>query len=109
LPPFGANDDDVPELLRKTAFALKPGEESKPLAIDGWYQIIRVNRRIPARSVSFDQIRDEVEQHLRERLADAAMQALYADLFKNAKIEIVDPYFREMFFQKHADHQSAPK
>ncbi len=109
LPPFGAQDTDVPPLLQKTAFALKPGEESKPLAVDGWYQIIRVNRRIPARLVSFNQARDEVERQLRQRLADAAMQALYADLFKNAKIEIVDPAFREMFFQKHADHQSAPK
>lgn len=107
LPPFTALDPDVPEVLRQTAFLLPAGQASEPILIDGWHHLVRVERRIPAQSISFEQARPSLERGLRERLADSAMQELYARLFQEAKIEILDPNLRAIFFRKHSDHRSA--
>ena len=85
------------------------GQESEPLFIDGWYHLVRVERRIEAQPISFEQARQDVERRLGERLAAAAMQELYEQLFRNAKIEIIEPNLRKMFFEKHPDHSSAPR
>ena len=107
LPPFSANDPGVPPLLREKAFSLEVGRESDPLYVDGWYHVIRVERRLPARTVPFDAVREDVERSLRARLTDPGMQELYARLFREARVEIHDPKLRELFFAKHANHQSA--
>lgn len=107
LPPFAANDPGVPPLLRERAFSLEVGQESAPLYVDGWYHLIRVERRLPAKAAPFDAVRQDVERSLRARLTDPGMQELYTRLFREAKIEIHDPKLRELFFEKHANHQSA--
>ena len=109
LPPFSADDPDIPKALRDAAFSLPAGRESKAIQVEGWYHLIRVERRLPAQGASFDDLRDDLERSLRPRLTDAHMQTLYAELFGNADIRIVDPKLRELFFQRHADHPAAPK
>lgn len=108
LPPFAANDPDVPLQLRQKAFSMEVGERSDPIHVDGWYHLVRLERRLPAESVPFDAVRQEVERSLRARLTDPKMQDLYARLFYEARIEIYDPKLRDLFFEKHASHQSAP-
>lgn len=108
LPPFAADDPDIPKALRDAAFSLPVGRESETIQVADWYHLIRVERRIPARRASFDDVRGDLERSLRPRLTDAHMQTLYAELFGIADIRIVDPKLRELFFQKHADHASAP-
>ena len=66
--------------------------------------MIRVERRIEAEAVSFDEKRGDVERLLRERLTEEAMRNLYTKLFNEAKIEIVDPKLRELFYNSHPDH-----
>ena len=51
---FSREDDDVPELMRRTAFALEPGEHSAPLRIDEWYHILKVEERYPPEQVAFN-------------------------------------------------------
>lgn len=109
LPPFTADDSDVPEMLRRTAFALKPGERSGAIHLDQWFHVIQVERQLPAKDVLFETARAELERNLRERSADAAMQEWYVRLFNEAAIDIADAKLREVFFRKHPDHRSAPK
>ncbi len=109
LPMFTRDDEDVPALLRRRAFEMSAGQRSEALLIDGWYHVIRLERRLPADPRPFDTVRDEVERGLRNRLADVAMQELYAQLFRDARLDIVDPHFRRLFLAKHPDHGAVRK
>jgi parvulin-like peptidyl-prolyl isomerase len=107
LPPFDENDPNVPELIRKTAFMLDPGEVSEPIHAGEWYHLIRVERRIPGADDAFETVRDAVEQSLRTRLTDERMQSLHAELFRQADIAISDPVLRAAFDDKFAGTLSA--
>lgn len=107
LPPFTRDDPSIPQLLRETAFTLPVGGESDPILAEGWYHVIRVERREPADAVTLEAARPQVEKSLRERQSEAAMQQWHARLLSESEIEIADPKLRSLFFQKHADHRSA--
>ena len=101
LPAFGAHDPNVPEMMRGTAFAMKVGDVSEPIFVDGWYHILKLERRIPKQDVSFVSVRNDVEESLRRKLTDVRMQALTAELFREAEIEIADPMLRAAFMTRH--------
>ncbi len=103
LPPFPADDPDIPEPIRREAFLLPPGQDSSPIYVDGWYHLIRVEQLIDAEPVTLDEVRPQVESSLRERLVDAAMRDRYATLFQSASIEILDPIIKELFDERHPD------
>ncbi len=105
LPPFGINDPNVPELMRRAAFALEVGEVSEPIFVDGWYHILRLERRMSKQDVSLSSVRNEVEQNLRRKLTDTRMQTLTAELFREAEIEIADPMLRAAFMTRHRGEQ----
>ena len=100
---FSASDDQVPAALRDAAFRMHPGEVSNPLRVDEWYHIVKIERRLPADSRSFEQLRSELENRLRERLTTPAMQTLYTKLFEQADIHIVDPGLAVQFARKHPE------
>lgn len=107
LPPFGENDPNVPEIMRRTAFVMKVGDVSEPLFVDGWYHILRLERRIAPSRVDFESVRGDVERQLRNNLIDARMQTLTAELFRDAEIEIADPMLRAAFLTRHEGNASA--
>ena len=98
---FSKEDDDVPELMRRTAFALEPGEHSAPLRIDEWYHILKVEERYPPEQAAFHQAHDELEGRLRCRLTEPAMRQLQETLLRQAQVEILDPVLAEEFRRKH--------
>lgn len=102
LPPFSADDEQIPAALRRAAFSLDPGTESGAIRVDDWVHLIRVERRIPALPISFEQARDAVERSLRERLVADRMQRSYADLLRGDGIEIVDPTLRDLYDQRQS-------
>ena len=103
LKPFSRNDLDVPALLREAAFTLRVAQVSNPIRVDRWYHLIRVEERLPPSDRSFDQVRDELEDRLRQRRIGPAMQALSAELFRQARVEVLDPTLEGEFFKRHPD------
>lgn len=101
--PFGREDPRFPEPLRSAAFRLEQGEVSKPMRIGSGFHIIRVEARLPAQNVPFDQVRDELRTKVRNRQIDAEMQRLSADLFDQATVQVADPELRETFFDLHPE------
>ncbi|MFH0983094.1 MAG: peptidylprolyl isomerase [Planctomycetota bacterium] len=97
---FSQNDEDVPDLMRNTAFALEPGQHSAPLRIGEWFHILKVEERYPPGDLASAEVRDEVEQRLRERLTEPAMQQLHQTLLQQARVEILDPVLAEEFQHK---------
>ena len=101
MEPFSANDERLPEAFRKAAFALEPGEVSDAVRIGEWFHLIRLEERVAPEHRPMDEVREELEQRLRDRLTDPAMFALYEKLFEAATIEVYDPVLREAFLGKH--------
>jgi parvulin-like peptidyl-prolyl isomerase len=109
LEPFAADDPDVPALLREVAFALKDGETSNAVRIETAYHIVRRERLLPGRTESFETLRPELEQRLRDRLTAPAMQVLYRELYDGADISIYDPVLRDAVEQRHRTGASNPQ
>lgn len=103
LDPFSAGDEEVPALFREAAFSLKPGEVSDAVRIGEWYHLIKVEQILPAEQREFEQVRAELEQSVRRRVAAPAMYELFEKLFREATIEIHDPVLAEAFNRKHED------
>ncbi|MFQ5590193.1 MAG: peptidylprolyl isomerase [Phycisphaerae bacterium] len=107
LAPFSQGDDDIPELFRKVAFSLAPGQVSDPVRIGSWYHLLKLEKRIPAESPGFALVRAELEQRARERLSWPAMERLYQRLLRDTVIEIHDPVLRDAFDKKNFARGSA--
>ncbi len=97
LEPFSAVDEDVPAAFLQASFALQPGQLSDAVRVGEWYHLIELDGILPADSVKFEQVRDEVEAQLRDRKVDLAMPSLFEKLFEQATIEIHDPLLRDSF------------
>jgi len=97
LEPFARSEDRIPEIFRQTAFALKPGTVSGAVHAGDWYQLIRVEERLPAEHPKMDDVKGELTRRLRERLSDQAMYALYEKLVGEATIEVFDPLLRDVY------------
>ena len=103
LEPFSAQDEQVPRPLREVAFGLEPGAVSGAVRIGDWYHFVQVVAPVPPEAVEFEQVRDEVQQSLRNRAAEPAMRELNETLFKEADIRIHDPILHEAFQRRFAD------
>jgi len=94
---FSREDEDVPALMRRTAFALEPGAHSTALRVGEWFHILKVEERYPPGEAAFHQVRDALERRLRERLTEPAMQQLHHTLLEQAQVEILDPVLAEVW------------
>jgi len=99
MEPFTFDDPDFPAALREIAFSLEPGEVSSPVLAGQFFHILKLERRIPPRNARFEDVRDEVEQNLRERAIPQAMAQLAVELYKQAKIKVVDSKLRPKYEQ----------
>lgn len=97
MTPFTFNDEAIPAALREVAFSLSPGEVSAPTLTGKYLHILKLERRIPPADVRFEDVRDEVERQLRERVIREKMNALITRLFQQAKIRVLDRKLRRRF------------
>lgn len=102
LPPFSRGDERLPEVLRAGAFSLKPGEVSRPIALEGHYYLIRVERRLPRENRSWVLLRDVLERRLRARRVAAEMDKLASELLMRARVEILDPALKAQYERERA-------
>jgi parvulin-like peptidyl-prolyl isomerase len=103
LEPFARNDEDLPEVFRQVAFSLKPGAVSEPVRIGQWEHVIKLEKLIPAGEGSFDSVREQLTQRVRERVIEQRMPQLYEELFRKAVVKIEDESLRETFFARHPE------
>lgn len=100
LNPFSVDDEEIPAALRQAAFALTPGQVSNVVRVGEWYQLLKLERALPAEQRDFDEVRGEMERDLRVRVSEAAMRELYEKLFQQARIDVRDPSIRPAFERK---------
>jgi len=103
LEPFSPRDEDIPAAFRETAAKLKPGELSNLLRVGEWFQVLKLERRIPAERHEMEEVRDVLERRLLVRLTDAMMRPLFEKLMRAASVRIADPELREAYAVTHPD------
>ncbi|MEW6250693.1 MAG: peptidylprolyl isomerase [Planctomycetota bacterium] len=97
LPPFTFKDEEVAPVLREAAFALQPGETSRPVLVGRWWHILKLERRLPSGAARFEDVRDKVEESLRDRVLRREMNARITELFKKANVRILEPGLKERY------------
>jgi len=107
MEPFTFDDPEIPPAIRETAFALKQGGVSSPVLAGQFFHILKLERRIPADRARFEDKRAEVEKSLRERAIPQAMAKLAVELFKEAKISVLDSNLRAQY-QEFLERGSSP-
>ncbi len=100
LEPFARNEDQLPELFRQAAFALKPGDVSGAVRVGEWYHLIRVESHISREQRDLGIVRHTLTERLRRRLGEAAMFNLYERLLREATMEVFDPVLSEAYLAR---------
>lgn len=90
MEPFTFDDPDIPPIIRERAFSLKEGAVSEPLLAGQFFHVIKLHHRIPSEIARFEDKRAEIEQRVRQRAVPQLMAKLAVDLFKKAKITVLD-------------------
>ena len=109
---FNAPDEQLAPALREAAFAMQPGEVSRPIKVGRWWHILKLERRIPPADTQFADVRDQVEQQLRDRVIPERMNALVTDLFHKAQIRVLDNELKKKFeelLRKNAEAEAAAR
>lgn len=99
VPPFTAQDETVPALLRQAAFALaaQPGTVSNPIRAGDFFLIIRVEEVIPPENLSYEQARPQLLSQLRDLLIREQMARIQAEILQNADIQIHEPIIKKQY------------
>ncbi|HEX9184889.1 MAG TPA: peptidyl-prolyl cis-trans isomerase [Burkholderiales bacterium] len=77
--------------LEETAFRLQPGEVSAVLEAGAGLHLLRLEERLPAQSVTLEEVRGRIREQLRERRGREVLEREVAALRAASKVEILLP------------------
>ncbi len=90
IEPISLADASYPPGILSALRSLQEGEVSPPVAIDGGYALVRVERIIPADDVSFEEVREELAARARSRRERVLMDRLASRVLRDADITVLD-------------------
>ena len=97
LAPFSQLDPSVPPELREVAFGLEIGKVSGPVRADGWTQILKLEKRLPAEPVEYDKVAADVRRSLKDQLVRQKTQELLRNMLQSASIQVYDEELGKQF------------
>jgi peptidyl-prolyl cis-trans isomerase C len=73
--------------FEEAAFSLKPNETSEIVETRFGYHLIKVNDKKPAKKMTYAEVKDRLNEHLKKQKTDSEASAYIETLRKDAKIE----------------------
>ena len=73
--------------FEEAAFSLKPDETSEIVETQFGYHLIKVNDKKPAKKMTYAEVKDRLNEHLKKQKTDSETNAYIETLRKDAKIE----------------------
>jgi len=90
IEPISLADPSYPPAILSAVNAMQEGDVSPPVAIDGGYAVLLLERIVPAEDVSFEEAREDLEARARSRRERVLMDRLASRLLRAADITILD-------------------
>jgi len=91
IEPISPADPSYPAAVRTALERLEPGQTSDPVAIEGGYAILRLDRVLASSDRSIEDLRPVLEERARRRQERLRMGALADRLLEQARITVFDP------------------
>jgi foldase protein PrsA len=83
-------DVTYPKSIRDMMTKLKVGQISGAIALEKGFAILRLEQKIEAKPVEFDDVKDELSERVRRRLEQIHMQRLARQLLAQADLQVLD-------------------
>jgi foldase protein PrsA len=90
LPPVSPADESFPSAVRRALSNLSAGAVSDPVAIEGGFAILKLERVIPGDGRSIEAVREELEREVRLQNERIEMQRLARELLRAADVVVLD-------------------
>ena len=90
---IGRNDPFVPE-LKSAAFSLATNQISDIVTSAFGYHIVKLHERMPAKKLEFAKVAPQIKDALIQQGLQSKMPDFFADVKKEAAIEVLDPKYR---------------
>jgi foldase protein PrsA len=90
LPPISRHATVLPDAMVKVAWSEPVGRVSDPIALEGGFALVRVERRIPAQPTPLAEVRDELRDLAREQQTQRLMQREARALMDAADVTVLD-------------------
>ena len=90
LDPISPADATYPTIMRQTVANLQVTGVSDPLALERGFAILKLERKIDAQPIRFDDVKDQLTLGVRRRVQRLSMAQKERTLIRQAKIIIVD-------------------
>lgn len=100
LSPMSLADATYPAVVRDTLATLDEGQVSQPVAIEQGYALLKLERKIAARKVKFDDVKDDLVQSVMRQNQARQMRLLARSLMEQADVLVLDPTIKQSW-----DHQ----
>ncbi len=91
LPLISPHDATFPDVVRKTLAGMAEQQISDPIALEQGFAILKLERKMPADAVRFDDVKERIAQSVRRRIEDTLMRRLRATMLEEADVVILDP------------------
>ena len=83
-------DVSYPKAIRLAVAKLKVGQISAPIALENGFALLRLERKIDAKPVKLDDVKDELSERVTRRLEQIHMARLTRQLLAQADVIILD-------------------
>jgi parvulin-like peptidyl-prolyl isomerase len=90
---FSREDRFVPE-FKAAAFSLAPGKISDVVVSELGFHVIKLLEKIPAKKVEFEKVAADLREFLTQQEVQKAMPDYFAQLSKQAGLEVLDPKYK---------------
>ncbi|MEM9420755.1 MAG: peptidylprolyl isomerase, partial [Planctomycetota bacterium] len=97
LSPIRPEDTSYPSAMRQAIDGLEVGQVSQPIAIDGGFALLKLEEKIAAAEVEFDDVKDSLELAVRGRTERVLMQQLARELLSGAELVVLDPTLKALW------------
>jgi hypothetical protein len=108
MPGISRQTPGLPQTFKDMAFSLHEGEVSETLNLNGYFFILKMDKKYPPKAVKFDSVKESLRKSMFDRLVQSLMgqisSGLAGDLIK--KLQIEDPTLKKEF-DSLAAHQEA--
>ncbi len=94
IEPISPADPAYPKALRDTLAAMKPGEVSDPVVLEGGFALLVLDERLAASAPPLDSVRAEMERDARSRQERLLMEQLAREIEAGADIRPLDAGLR---------------